>query len=100
MPLYEYECGSCAHRFELIQKFSDPLVKVCPSCGGVVRKLLSSSAIHFKGAGWYVTDARKGKPGEETSETTTKPASESKPAAEPATTAQAASTASGPAKKD
>jgi putative FmdB family regulatory protein len=59
MPLYEYECGSCAHRFERIQKFSDPLVDVCPKCGGVVRKLLSSPAIQFKGSGWYVTDYAK-----------------------------------------
>lgn len=99
MPLYEYECGSCGHRFELIRKFSDPPVKICPSCGGVVRKLLSSPAIHFKGTGWYVTDyARKGKEGTETSETSTKPASENKPAAEPAATAPAASTVSGSAK--
>ena len=61
MPLYEYQCESCAHRFERIQKFSDPLVEVCPNCGGSVRKLLSSPAIQFKGAGWYITDyARKG----------------------------------------
>ena len=60
MPLYEYECEKCAHRFERIQKFSDPPVEVCPACGGAVRKLLSSPAIQFKGAGWYVTDyARK-----------------------------------------
>jgi putative FmdB family regulatory protein len=60
MPLYEYECDACAHRFERIQKFSDPLVDVCPKCGGVVRKLLSSPAIQFKGSGWYITDyARK-----------------------------------------
>src|SRR6476660_7808579 len=56
MPLYEYECDVCAHRFERIQKFSDPLVDVCPSCGGHVRKLLSSPAFQFKGTGWYVTD--------------------------------------------
>jgi putative FmdB family regulatory protein len=56
MPLYEYECASCAHRFERIQKFSDPLVDVCPECGGAVRKLLSSPAIQFKGSGFYITD--------------------------------------------
>jgi putative FmdB family regulatory protein len=62
MPLYEYECESCANRFERIQKFSDPLVDVCPSCGGAVKKLLSSPAIQFKGSGWYITDyARKSK---------------------------------------
>ncbi len=61
MPLYEYQCNVCSHRFELIQKFSDPLASECPACGGPVRKLLSSSAIQFKGSGWYVTDyARKG----------------------------------------
>ena len=59
MPLYEYECESCAHRFERIQKFSDPLVDTCPKCGGVVRKLLSSPAIQFKGSGWYITDYAK-----------------------------------------
>jgi putative FmdB family regulatory protein len=65
MPLYEYQCDACAHRFEVIQKFSDPLVDVCPKCGGVVRKLASSPAFQFKGSGWYITDyARKtGAPG-------------------------------------
>jgi putative FmdB family regulatory protein len=62
MPLYEYECEACAHRFERIQKFSDPPVDTCPTCGkGPVRKLLSSPAIQFKGSGWYITDyGRKG----------------------------------------
>ena len=62
MPLYEYQCDQCAHRFEVIQKFSDPPIEVCPRCGGQVRKLLSSPAIQFKGSGWYITDyARAGK---------------------------------------
>ena len=56
MPLYEYECDACRHRFEKIQKFSDPLEDTCPTCGGRVRKLVSSPAIQFKGSGWYVTD--------------------------------------------
>ena len=59
MPLYEYECNDCEHRFERIQKFSDPLVSTCPVCDGEVRKLLSSPAIQFKGTGWYVTDYAK-----------------------------------------
>jgi putative FmdB family regulatory protein len=62
MPLYEYQCDACAHRFEVIQKFSDPPLETCEKCGGVVRKLLSSPAIQFKGSGWYITDyARAGK---------------------------------------
>lgn len=65
MPLYEYQCDACAHRFEVIQKFSDPLVDVCPKCGGVVKKLFSSPAFQFKGSGWYITDYAKksGAPG-------------------------------------
>ena len=60
MPLYEYECEACAHRFERIQKFSDPPADTCPTCGkGPVRKLLSSPAIQFKGSGWYITDYAK-----------------------------------------
>jgi putative FmdB family regulatory protein len=59
MPLYEYQCDDCANRFERIQKFSDPPVDKCPRCGGVVRKLISSPAIQFKGSGWYITDYAK-----------------------------------------
>jgi putative FmdB family regulatory protein len=60
MPLYEYECDACGHRFEVIVKFSDPPIEKCPTCGGAVHKLMSSPAIQFKGTGWYITDyARK-----------------------------------------
>ena len=62
MPLYEYQCDKCAHRFEVIQKYSDAPISICPKCGGPVMKLLSSPAIQFKGSGWYITDyAQKGK---------------------------------------
>ena len=62
MPLYEYQCNACGHRFEVIQKFSDAPVEACEKCGGAVGKLLSSPAIQFKGSGWYITDyARAGK---------------------------------------
>ena len=56
MPLYEYQCKKCKHKFEKIQKFSDPPVKKCPECGGPVEKLLHAPAVQFKGTGWYVTD--------------------------------------------
>jgi putative FmdB family regulatory protein len=59
MPLYEYECQTDGSRFEVIQKFSDPPVDACPSCGGPVRRLISSPAIQFKGSGWYITDYAK-----------------------------------------
>ena len=59
MPLYEYECDACHHRFERIQKFSDPPVDQCPVCGGKVHKLQSAPAFQFRGSGWYVTDYPK-----------------------------------------
>ena len=59
MPLYEYECKKCHHRFERIQKFSDPHVKKCPDCGGPVEQVISAPAVQFKGSGWYVTDYAK-----------------------------------------
>ena len=69
MPLYEYECDDCGHRFERIRKFSDPPLTACPACAGRVRKLVSSPAIQFKGTGWYVTDyARKPSGGQPASE--------------------------------
>jgi putative FmdB family regulatory protein len=59
MPLYEYECKKCHHRFERIQKFSDPPAKKCPDCGGPVEQVISAPAVQFKGSGWYVTDYGK-----------------------------------------
>jgi putative FmdB family regulatory protein len=60
MPLYEYECeAENGRRFEIIQKFSDETLKVCPTCGGPVRRLISSPAIQFKGSGFYITDYAK-----------------------------------------
>ena len=59
MPLYEYQCTKCGHRFEKIQKFSDKPVKKCPECGGRVEQLVHAPAVQFKGSGWYVTDYAK-----------------------------------------
>jgi putative FmdB family regulatory protein len=59
MPLYEYQCKKCGHRFEKIQKFSDKPIKKCPECGGAVEQTISAPAVQFKGSGWYVTDYAK-----------------------------------------
>jgi putative FmdB family regulatory protein len=57
MPNYEYECRSCGGRFEVIQKFSDPVLTVCKLCNAEnVRKLLSPTSFVLKGTGWYATD--------------------------------------------
>lgn len=61
MPLYEYECSHCHHRYEKIESFSAPEKQKCPKCGKPAHRLLAAPAIQFKGSGWYVTDyARKG----------------------------------------
>src|ERR1700682_5145611 len=82
MPLYEYLCDACGHRFELIKKYSDPPLKVCPKCGGAVHKLQSAPAFQFKGTGWYVNDYPKKDQAETTREDSgSKDASETKDAA-------------------
>ncbi|MBI4125047.1 MAG: zinc ribbon domain-containing protein [Deltaproteobacteria bacterium] len=53
MPLYEYHCAACQKDHEIIQKFSDPPLTVCPACGGKLEKKLSLSAFQLKGGGWY-----------------------------------------------
>ncbi len=59
MPLYEYECQKCHHRFERLRQFSDPQVTKCPKCKGRVEQVISAPAVQFKGSGWYVTDYAK-----------------------------------------
>ena len=56
VPIYEYECEVCNHRFEVIQKVSDRPIKKCVLCQGKVYKVLSAPGLLFKGSGWYVTD--------------------------------------------
>ncbi len=95
MPLYEYQCDACSNRFERIQKFSDPLVTECPTCGGSVHKLLSSPAIQFKGAGWYVTDyAKSGSSGKKES-SGDKPASSSADSSSSSSSSSASEKSSG-----
>jgi putative FmdB family regulatory protein len=56
MPMYEYVCKKCKHRYEKIQHYADNPDKICPICESEVVRLLFGSALHFKGAGWYVND--------------------------------------------
>ncbi|MEO0279191.1 MAG: FmdB family zinc ribbon protein [candidate division WOR-3 bacterium] len=56
MPVYEYKCESCNYKFEKLQSFNDEPEKLCPKCGGAVKKLISRSSFVLKGTGWYSTD--------------------------------------------
>jgi putative FmdB family regulatory protein len=78
MPIYEYRCLDCGHQFELMQKFSDPPAETCTSCSGSVQKLISRSAFHLKGSGWYVTDyGRNGAPSKATGKSDSESSTES-----------------------
>ena len=56
MPLYEYQCKKCKHKFERIQKFSARAIKKCPECGGLLEKIQHAPNVQFKGSGFYVND--------------------------------------------
>jgi len=68
LPLYEYKCVKCGHRFEKIESFDAPETKKCPKCGAKAERQLGAPAIQFKGTGWYVTDYAGKKPGSSSSE--------------------------------
>jgi putative FmdB family regulatory protein len=56
MPIYEYACDSCQRKTEAIQRVGEKPLRICPHCGGKLKKAFSAPAIQFKGSGWYVTD--------------------------------------------
>jgi putative FmdB family regulatory protein len=61
MPTYQYRCTDCGEQLEVVQKFSDDPLSVCPSCEGRLRKVFSSVGVVFKGSGFYKTDSRSSK---------------------------------------
>jgi putative FmdB family regulatory protein len=107
MPIYEYACSSCGHRFDVRQSFADDPIASCPSCGAPVRRVLHPAGVIFKGSGWYKTDSRssgsstaaasdsgtgtgESKPSETTSDTKTESKPESKTASKKETVKAAA----------
>lgn len=60
MPLYEYVCQDCDRKTEVIQQVGARPLKICPHCGGKLKKAVSAPAIHFKGSGFYTTDYARG----------------------------------------
>jgi putative FmdB family regulatory protein len=94
MPIYEYNCKRCGD-FEISQRISEDPLKKCPTCGAKVTKLISPSAFHLKGSGWYMTDygksgASKSETGDSTKSTETK---EGNGASASSTTTESASSA-------
>lgn len=91
MPIYEYTCPRCGE-FEVMQRISEDPLKKCPTCGANVTKLISRSAFHLKGSGWYITDyARNGTNKTEESPASTTETKES--STSPSTTAAPSATA-------
>jgi len=57
MPIYEYECAKCGHRFEEIERFDSPTRRKCPVCGHAANRMMSTGVgLVFKGSGFYATD--------------------------------------------
>lgn len=85
MPTYQYRCTECDNELEVVQKFSDPSLTVCPECEGALRKVFNAVGVVFKGSGFYRTDSRS---------------AESKSGGSAKTTADSGSTSDSSAKSD
>ncbi|MBF0273674.1 MAG: zinc ribbon domain-containing protein [Nitrospinae bacterium] len=86
MPIYEYVCNDCEHKFELLQSIGAEAAEDCPACEGKnVQKLISNSSFVLKGTGWYVTDYKDKKKNDSKSSSTTEAKPESKKSPEKAT---------------
>jgi putative FmdB family regulatory protein len=60
MPIYEFECANCGHRFDRLQKLSDDDPTICPSCGAPqLKRRVSAPSFRLAGSGWYETDFKK-----------------------------------------
>ncbi len=59
MPTYSYHCDTGDHDFDIVQRFADDALTVCPDCGGSVRRVIQPVGVVFKGSGWYINDSRK-----------------------------------------
>ncbi|HWX65457.1 MAG TPA: zinc ribbon domain-containing protein [Rhodanobacter sp.] len=102
MPIYEFECSGCGHRFDRLQKLSDTDPSICPACDAPhLRRMVSAPSFRLAGSGWYETDFKKdgdkkrnlaeatgaggdAKPAVSGGSTTTPPAATPAPAAAPA----------------
>jgi len=60
MPIYGYRCSECGHELEILQSMSAEPLRVCPQCGGPLKKMLYPVGVQFKGSGFYTTDYKNG----------------------------------------
>jgi putative FmdB family regulatory protein len=99
MPIYEYACKKCGD-FEVTQRITEAALKKCPSCGLRVSKLISQSAFHLKGSGWYVTDFKNGKSSSDSKETKDESKSASKSESKSESKGESKSESKGESKSD
>ena len=93
MPIYEYQCESCGHALEALQRLSDAVLVDCPACAKpTLKKQISAAGFRLKGGGWYETDFKSGnkKNLAGDSGSGTAPASPAAPAAPASSSAKAA----------
>jgi len=100
MPIYEYQCEGCGEVFERIQKFSDEPLTVHEKCGAPVHRMITSSAIQFKGSGFYATDYGRGGNGSKKSDSEKSEKSEKKESADASSKTESKSGESKPASSD
>jgi putative FmdB family regulatory protein len=97
MPIYEYACPDCGHKFDEIQKFTDDPISVCPKCAATnVKKLISATSFVLKGGGWY-KDHYGLKSGGDSSASASDSSSSSTSVAVPSSAATASTPAAAPA---
>src|SRR5579864_7212141 len=89
MPMYDYACGACDHRFEVRQSFADDPLTECPECKGRIRRVIHAPGIVFKGSGFYKNDSRSESSRTDTASAPAAATEESKPAAETKPTTEA-----------
>lgn len=99
MPLYEYKCVKCGHRFEKIESVDASAKKKCPECGSTAERMFAAPAIQFKGSGWYVTDYAGKNSGSASKESKETSEAKEAAAAKPKEAAAAKDSSKAPAKK-
>jgi putative FmdB family regulatory protein len=100
MPTYTYQCDSCGHGFEAVQRFADDPLTECPRCDASIRRVIQPVGVVFKGSGWYITDSRPKSSGEGADGASEPTGAKAKDKADTATKADKAEKSDAPAKTE